>query len=557
MLETELKLHVPAASRAAVLKAVSTATAQTTALQARYVDTPEQALARAGLAWRLRREGRRWVQTLKGRGDGLMARPEHEVAVRAPGPDTLPDPARHDGTPVGALLRQALGGTGLAALQCVYRTDIRRVHRTVRQGGAVVELAFDEGWLVAGPPAALRRLPVCELELELKSGPPSVLFDLAERWSQRHGLWLDVRTKSERGHRLALEAPAPVARASAQTALPPEAPAAWRAMLTDCLGHLLPNLSALAAGEGGPDHVHQARVALRRLRTVLRLPPDWHGQAEAAQAVEAGWREPFTRLGAQRDADVVRELLGPPLQAAGLDSAALWGAAIALQDPASANGAGAGVDDGGAALTARSPDVTLQVLRTWRLALPAHEAPVDAEAVEAPDAPEALQPLARPWLERRWRQLRREARGFSALSLQDQHRLRKRLKRLRYTLELLSPAAAEAPEAARALRRLLEALGAWNDRAVAREVLGRAAGEAGATSSATLLAGEHARAWAQGWLTGGEPAVLRAVEQAVEAFRAYRSPWGRAGRRGKDPKVAKDEKGVKPKRKPRPPKREA
>lgn len=532
MLETELKLHVPAASRAAVLKAVSTATAQTTVLQARYVDTPDQALARAGLAWRQRREGRRWVQTLKGRGDGLMARPEHEVAVRAPGPDTLPDPARHDGTPVGALLREALGTTGLAALQCVYRTDIRRVHRTVRQGGAVVELAFDEGWLVAGPSDTPRRLPVCELELELKSGPPSVLFDLAERWSQRHGLWLDVRTKSERGHRLALEAPAPVARAVPLTALPREACEAWRTMLMDCLAHLLPNLSALAAGEGGPDHVHQARVALRRLRTVLRLPPAWHGQAEAALAVEAGWREPFSRLGTQRDADVLQALLSPPLQTAGLDPAALFGAAT--PDRA----------DDEAAHTAQSPEVTLQVLRTWRLALPPEATLGESPAGEAPSR---LEPLARSWLARRWRQLRREARDFSSLSLEDQHRLRKRLKRLRYGLELLSPATGEAPLASRALRRLLEALGVWNDRAVAREVLGRLASDAAASSASMLPDRDRARAWALGWLTGGEPAVLRAVGEAVEAFREHKSPWARASQRGKGSKA------VKQKRKPRRP----
>ena len=43
-----------------------------------------------------------------------------------------------------------------------------------------------------------------EIEFELKRGPPQALTSLAARWVVRHGLWWDVRTKSERGYRLAL-----------------------------------------------------------------------------------------------------------------------------------------------------------------------------------------------------------------------------------------------------------------------------------------------------------------------------------------------------------------
>ncbi len=74
MTEIELKLAVPPAARAAVRAAVATASAQRVRLRAAYADTADQRLAAAGFALRLRQEGRRWVQTLKGRGDGLLAR---------------------------------------------------------------------------------------------------------------------------------------------------------------------------------------------------------------------------------------------------------------------------------------------------------------------------------------------------------------------------------------------------------------------------------------------------------------------------------------------------
>ena len=110
MTEIELKFQVPAARREALGRAVATATARRIALRARYFDTADRRLGRAGLALRVRKEGRRWVQTLKGAGDGIWQRLEHEVPLRvAPGVMPLADPALHDGTAAGDALRQALG----------------------------------------------------------------------------------------------------------------------------------------------------------------------------------------------------------------------------------------------------------------------------------------------------------------------------------------------------------------------------------------------------------------------------------------------------------------
>ena len=82
MSEVELKFQVPAHRRSAVEAAVAgSAPGRRIRLQAAYFDTPSGLLAGAWMALRLRKEGRVWVQTLKGAlPDGAgMTRAEHNV----------------------------------------------------------------------------------------------------------------------------------------------------------------------------------------------------------------------------------------------------------------------------------------------------------------------------------------------------------------------------------------------------------------------------------------------------------------------------------------------
>jgi len=246
--ETELKFQAPPGRRDAVRRALGAAGVERVRLAARYFDTADGRLAAAGLALRLRREGRaRWVQTLKGRGDGLMQRLEHEVVLGARERPEL-DLARHDGTPAGTRLREALGGAMPVER---FATDIVRWRRVVRTRGsagtAIVELAFDEGQVRAG--TADRA--VCELEFELIDGAPSALPALAARWVARHGLWLDVRSKAEVGHRLASASAVPAVGAEPPMISARMGPRrALAALVQSCLGQVLPNLAELAAPLG-------------------------------------------------------------------------------------------------------------------------------------------------------------------------------------------------------------------------------------------------------------------------------------------------------------------
>jgi triphosphatase len=472
--ETELKFQVPAAARAVVRKAVGTTTARTTRLQAVYADTPDRRLAAAGLALRLRREGRRWVQALKGSTEGagaLTQRFEHEVPLpNAPGSaEPTLDPTRHAGTPVGERL-VALLSDG-AMLEPVYRTDIRRTHRIATHAGARVELAFDEGVIVAGS----SRLAVCELEFELQHGEPAALVALATRWVQRHGLWWDLRTKSERGFRLAAgteRVPAITAKASAG--------------LAAALQQALANANEIASGTGAPDHLHQLRVGLRRLRSLLRVLAPWTAGPAAALQLEADWREPFAQLGASRDDDVLLGQWLPRLQAAGAPPLALPPAASAPADT-------------GALL--RSPTFNTLLLRSLAVVLAPAASP-------GPAAADLLRPLAR--------QAQRGAASFASASVEQRHALRKRLKRLRYVLEALQPELARRKATARALvaiKRALQTLGELNDLAAA-EARFRAATDG------------DARLWfAVGWLNARHEALLPRAQRHVAALSPVLKPF--------------------------------
>ena len=446
MTEIELKFQVPAARRAALGKAVATTTAKRIVLRARYFDTSDRRLGRAGLALRVRKEGRRWVQTLKGAGDGIWQRLEHEVPLR-PVPGVVPaaDPALHDGTPAGDALRQVLGDGELLA---IYGTEVTRTQRLLRAPGCVVELAFDQGALVAGE----RRWPLCELELELKGGDAAALVAVAARWVQRFELTLDTRTKAERGDRLARgqRLGAPVKAQPLALAADVDCEAALRRIVGNCLQQVLGNASDLAHEEHTePEHLHQLRVGLRRLRTALReLGP-------LSPTVPGAWGEGlstlFGRLGSARDRDALAQTLLPALHKAGANE---------LQLPV--------IEPEPAAQTALCESATTLL---WLQLV--------AFAAGSALSEQAFLPAVRQRLTQLFKQVRRDAARFDALDDTARHRLRKRVKRLRYLSEFVG--ALFRPRRLRAfLKRLApaqEALGDFNDVCVARALFKDAAAD--------------------------------------------------------------------------------
>jgi len=554
MKEVELKFQVPQGKRKAVESAVAgPQPARRIRLQAAYFDTPGSVLAQSGMALRLRKEGRVWVQTLKAvlPDGGHMTRAEHNVTRTETG-TAIPaiNPQLHADTPVGAALLKVLKGRKAHAdgpLQQVMATDIWRRARTVRVAGGTVELAFDAGVITAGPADAPRRQPVCELEIELKSGQPQAVVSAAGRWVARHGLWLDTRSKAEMGQLLWRDVPMADSRRALDVGLERSmSPAqAMDAVLRSCLDQISVNASQIASGLHDAEHVHQLRVGLRRLRTALRFFDGSHlveamdAASRVALSVDAA--ELFRQLGAARDQEAVA---GPLLLA-------LKRALEAVGQPGEAPALPAGeVAAEPAALVRRVQTQRLLLALIGRLQGDPPKPPVRVSAwgtsvsavthsghtpLDQIDAPSEL-PLRERLAQRlnRWhRGVVADAQSFDLLDDEGRHRLRKHIKRLRYAAEFCASVFDEAAVQSylKGLRALQERLGTLNDVAVGISLYSAAAPH------------DTRALFALGWLAAQRERALRACRPDLQRFIEQPRFWrGKAGKADKDGKGGKGRK---------------
>ena len=460
MQEIELKFQVPAPARAAVDAAVAgSPKPPRQRLRAVYFDTADRALARAGMALRIRHEGRRRVQTLKGLGDDGITRAEHNVELLGM-TQAHADPVLHASVPVGERLLELLKTSG--PLQETFRTDIRRRTRELRNRFGVVELAFDEGVIVAGD----RRLPVHELEIELLRGSPLAVLAAARGWVKRHGLWLDTRSKAQRGDMLARDEAQAPPRKAAPVTLKRGATLreALRPVLLSCLDQITKNASQVASGEHGDEHVHQLRVGLRRLRSAWRL----FGVDEADPALSAHATAVFRALGASRDRSVLAQTLSDELAAA--LKASGHGVAMPL--------AGEAADEARTVEVVRGIEMQglmLSLFEWTQGAQAAGNGAADTGTADQIAAAHALDDGAarhlRKKLRRLHRQVVRDLRRFAKLDDPARHRIRKRGKRLRYGLEFAQGLLGRKKTQAciDRLKVALDALGRYMDLGIAIE----------------------------------------------------------------------------------------
>ena len=429
MHELELKFAVPSYQQSVLRKNIDTKTAQQQRLSAYYFDTPNQDLAKKGIALRIRFEDSQWVQTLKTAGDGVAKRVELNTVLSLRGtPDTLdvsslvPDISLITEPTVVAQLTSIMPLDQLAqALIVQYFTDVQRTSRQIKKNNSRIEIAYDIGKVGIGhlnsqKPAnnhELTQSDIHEIEFELLEGDPSDLIEVAKTWCKKYKLYLSTVTKAQRGSLLL---------ANKQFAQPVKADLAvlqlhkgisqfafLQAVVNNCLVQILPNASAIAEGSPDGNLVHQLRVGIRRLRTALK-----HFKF-AQDYIDPNWlmvlKQTFSLLGEYRDKEILQIKTQPLLESAGAPHVE-WSTAVDIMP----------ID------AVRANDfqiLLLELIGFTHLPVPA-------------DNPKAKAPVAKK-LEKLFTAIATASDKFASLDTDSQHGVRKDLKSLRYVSEFAAP----------------------------------------------------------------------------------------------------------------------
>ncbi|MGI9435703.1 MAG: CHAD domain-containing protein, partial [Geminicoccaceae bacterium] len=282
-----------------------------TSLENCYFDTENYGLRAKGLAFRIRKRGETFVQTLKV-GDNaqgaLLSRGEYEVTLE--NGDLKPDALPKQGA---AILAETARGDDLRE---IFKTRVERRTRRLQLHGdetsaARVEASLDLGEITTDAGSE----PIAEIELELIKGRTDTLYQLALELQETGSFRLETRSKSSRAYDLlAGEPPAWFRGASLPLSRSDTVDETMTSIFAACFRHWLGNQAAALDGRD-PEGVHQMRVGLRRLRSALSIFRKLIPEDQLAW-LQPGAKAAINSLGSARDWDVFKaDLLAPVINA--------------------------------------------------------------------------------------------------------------------------------------------------------------------------------------------------------------------------------------------------
>ena len=486
MLEIELKFQIPLADQEPLYQVFVAKNARAVSLYAKYYDTPDRHLARQKISLRQRLENAHWIQTLKAPSHNHLERFELEIDL-----GELDNPALdldiYDCHPHAKKLFKNTLGQETKNLSLQFETAVNRLIHVVHFNHSEIEISLDRGEIRQDD----QTLAIYEIEFELKQGCVEDLIKCIQPWVKQYHLWLDVRSKAQRGDLLAQH----LTISAVQHVLPLELNQkdtpdhALKLMVNNALQHLLPNMTAISAEQYTSEHVHQTRVAIRRLRTALRIFSNW------SDYVEPHWEEQlatiFRQLGATRDRDALSEGLLPQLEADGAPFVQL----PTIKDENS-----------------HSIEHILKAGDSIHLILAL------LQFVHQPTKKkkkEKLKKQSAKKLQKLHQQIYKDAQQFLELDIEARHRTRKRIKRLRYSVEFVASlySKKDVKQYLNALKPAQESLGQYNDLIVAE------------TLFQDMVKRKQKLWFALGWIANEKKAVLEQARQNLEVFSETQNFW--------------------------------
>jgi triphosphatase len=418
--EVELKLSIaksdiPRLKRHPEIQAAQTSKPITRKLLSIYYDTPQLKLLDDNISLRLRCISGRWIQTIKGKGSvqsGLHQRMEIETNVAS----NQFDFSNIANTALSSTFNDEL----LNVLEPIFTTEVQRTEWLLNfDNGDQIELALDVGELIVGE----EQEPICEIELELKQGHAGRLFEFALTLQQNIPLSIENVSKAQRGYRYYRhELPCIVKAMPTLLDRNMKTQSALKQIVWECLVHLQGNQDVVLHGDD-IEGVHQMRIALRRLRSVLKVFSNIVSMQSWAKVIEElHWITNV--LGCARDIDVFITQTLPPLQQQLQNQACL--SSLANQCKQVQLKAYIGVRE---ALSSQRYQRLMLTLCDWI----ENERWVDTSKVKS-----NVYEVAHKMLEKHYKQLKLKGKRLVNASPEDRHSTRIAAKKLRYTAEFFA-----------------------------------------------------------------------------------------------------------------------
>lgn len=266
-------------------------------LDAHYFDTETHCLQKEKIAYRIRREGKQWVATIKGGGSssgGLHERQEWNIVVE----NAEPDITVFASTPIG---KKLVNMVGTQVLKPILITQFeRKTVEVAMPDGSLIEVAADQGQIIAGDQTA----PILELELELKNGKPASLFVLGAALAREYALLPETDSKFYRGLLLAGLVTRPPVQVPAlpQVHKHQHAGQELSRVIVQLITRFFVIQQMFLQKQALPEDVHELRICIRCLRSLLEFAgPEF---IEKYKEHQGALRQLGQILGALREIDV-------------------------------------------------------------------------------------------------------------------------------------------------------------------------------------------------------------------------------------------------------------
>jgi inorganic triphosphatase YgiF len=262
-----------------------------------YFDSPDLKLMDTGAILHVSHTSGSWIQTIQLSGNtciGLHQRMEWHYPIASGYPDftKIVEPI---------LVRAFPNLKQRRSIIPIFKTEIQRTcWQLAFKNGDHIEVALDLGRLIIDDKEEV----ISEIQLRLKSGNVSRLFDIALQLQDTIPLTIENFTQAQRAYAYYRKSPPQVSKAQLPTLTRKmNANIAFKEIVWECMHHLQRNQNVIMQ-TSDIEGVHQMRIALRRLRSAFNLLKIIMGHKKCAFILsELKWLSHI--LGKARDIDVL------------------------------------------------------------------------------------------------------------------------------------------------------------------------------------------------------------------------------------------------------------